>query len=153
MAGERANLPGKAIELKDKITGALGKWGNNLVDTFVADKPKLKPLSVYMKRGLKNGLTRYDDKVKNAVDNVMMFVTDEDGNYDMEQVFDDALAMFKDMDDMNVSLGAFDATIGKGMIKIHIPDNMFTSMLFGKAGAIKITESDILELKNLFLEE
>lgn len=147
------NLTEKALELKSKITDALGQWGNNLIDTFVADKPKLKPLSVYMKRGLTNGLVRYDGKVQNAVDNMMMFVTDEEGNYDMNQVFEDAMSMFKEMDDMKVNLGPLDATIGKGIIKIHVPDNIFTSMLFGKTGAIKITESDILELKNLFLEE
>lgn len=147
------NLPGKALELKSKITDALGQWGNNLIDSFVADKPKLKPLSIYLKRGLNNGLARYDGKVQKAVDNAMMFIGDEEGNYDMNQVFDDAMLMFKEMDDMNVNLGPLEATIGKGVIKIHVPDNIFTSMLFGQTGAIKITESDILELRNLFLEE
>ena len=147
------NLTEKAVELKSKITDALGEWGNNLIDTFVADKPKLKLLSVYMKRGLNNGLVRYDGKVQDAVDNMMMFVTDEDGNYDMNQVFDDVMSMFKEMDETNVNLGPLDAVIGKGMIKVKIPNNIFTSMLFGDTGAIKITEGDLLELKNLFLEE
>ena len=149
----QVNLPGKALELKSKITNALGEWGNGLIDTFVADKPKLKPLSVYLKRGLNNGIVRYDNKIQGAVDNVMMFIGDEEGNYNMGQVFNDVMAMFKEMDETNINLGPLDAVVGKGMIKVKIPNNMFTSMLFGDTGAIKITEGDLLELKNLFLEE
>lgn len=147
------NLPEKAIELKTKIVDALGTWGNNLIDTFVADKPRLKPLSVYMKRGLNNGLARYDRKVQKSVDDVMMFIGDENGNYDMGQVFDDTMEMFKEMDNVDINMGPLVATVGKGVIRVKIPNNVFTSMLFGDTGAIKITESDLLDLKNLFLEE
>lgn len=147
------NLPQKALELKNKVVSSLDTWGNNLIDSFVSDKPRLKPLSVYMKRGLTNGLVRYDGKITKAVDDAMMFIGDENGNYDTSKIFDDVMSMFKDMDEMNFNLGPLDGTIGKGIIRIKIPNNMFTSMLFGDTGAIKITESDIMDLKTLFIEE
>lgn len=155
MAREDVNqgLQAKALELKEKLTRAVREWGNNLVDTFVSGKPGLKPVSVYLKRGLNNAMTRFDGKVQESVDNVMMFIGDENGNYDMKSVFDDLIQMFKEMDETPVKLGMLDATVGKGVIKINIPDNVFASLLFGKAGAIKITESDIIELKDMFLNE
>ena len=153
MADQSANLQQKALELKNKVVSSLDVWGNNLIDSFVADKPKLKPLSVYIKRGLTNGLAKYDNKISKGIDNAMLFIGDKDGNYDTSKVFDDMMAMFKDMDQTDLDLGPLKATIGKGVIKLKIPDNMFTSMLFGDTGAIKITESDIIELKNLFTEE
>ena len=135
------NLQEKALELKSKIVDSIDVWGKNLIDSFVSDKPKLKPLSVYMKRGLTNGLARYDNKITKSVDNIMLFISDEKGNYDTAKVFDDAMSMFKDMDEMNFNI-----------IKIKIPDSMFTSFFFGNTGAIKITESDLTELKNLFIQ-
>lgn len=153
MTNQSANLQQKALELKNKVVSSLDVWGNNLIDSFVADKPKLKPLSVYIKRGLTNGLAKYDNKISKGIDNAMLFIGDKDGNYDTSKVFDDVMAMFKDMDQTDLDLGPLKATIGKGVIKIKIPDNMFTSMLFGDTGAIKITESDLIELKNLFTEE
>lgn len=153
MANQSVNLQQKALELKNKVVSSLDVWGSNLIDSFVADKPKLKPLSVYIKRGLTNGLAKYDNKISKGIDNAMLFIGDKDGNYDTSKVFDDVMAMFKDMDQTDLDLGPLKATIGKGIIKIKIPDNMFTSMLFGDTGAIKITESDLTELKNLFTEE
>lgn len=153
MANQSANLQQKALELKNKVVSSLDAWGNNLIDSFVADKPKLKPLSVYIKRGLTNGLAKYDNKISKGIDNAMLFIGDKDGNYDTSKVFDDVMAMFKDMDQTDLDLGPLKTTIGKGVIKIKIPDNMFTSMLFGDTGAIRITESDLTELKNLFTEE
>lgn len=146
------NLQEKALELKSKIVDSIDVWGKNLIDSFVSDKPKLKPLSVYMKRGLTNGLARYDNKITKSVDNIMLFITDEKGNYDTAKVFDDAMSMFKDMDEMNFNIGPLSGIIGKGVIKIKIPDSMFTSFFFGNTGAIKITESDLTELKNLFIQ-
>ena len=144
-------LKQKTIELKNKMVGSVEEWGARLIDTYVADNQRLKPFSVYLKRGLHNGLARYDDKIQEMLDNTMLFIGDENGEYELGQVFDDAMEMFNDMDEMDVALGPVDATIGKGSIRIHIPRNAFTSILFGDTGAIRITGEDIKELRDLFV--
>lgn len=142
----------KAVELKNKVVDSVEEWGTMLIDTYVSENQKLKPFSVYLKRGLHNSLARYDDKIQEMIDNTMLFIGDENGEYELGRVFDDALEMFNDMDEMDVALGPVDATIGRGAIRIHIPRNAFTAVIFGDTGAIKITGEDIKELRDLFVD-
>lgn len=43
-------------------------------------------------------------------------------------------------------------TIGKSVIRIALPDNPLVAFLFGETGALKVTDTDLLELKALFTE-
>ena len=63
------------------------------------------------------------------------------------------MVIFRDMDEIPFSLGLTAGTIGKGVIRIQIPDNIFTNILFGNMGSIKVTESDIKDLFDLITSE
>lgn len=140
----------KLISLKDKIIDSLEVWADNRIDDFVSQNPNLKVTSVYMKRGAKNYLTRERDKIENVIDNASLFICDEDGNIDADMLFKDMMTMFKDMDETPFGTGFLQGTIGKGMIRFKLPDNPVFNLMFGNTGAIKITEADFIELKDLF---
>lgn len=57
-----------------------------------------------------------------------------------------------EMEEMPFGKGFIRGTIGKGSIRFALPDNPITSILFGKTGAIKITDADLMELKKLLIE-
>ena len=103
-----------------------------------------------MKRGAKNYLARERGRIENTIDNASLFICDEEGNIDADMLFDDMLKMFKDMEETPFGKGMFQGTVGKGVIRLKLPENPVFNLMFGNTGAIKITEADLLELKELF---
>lgn len=140
----------KLLGLKDKMIDSLEAWADNRIDDFVSQNPNLKVASVYMKRGAKNYLARERGKIENVIDNAALFICDEDGNVDGDMLFKDMMTMFKDMEETPFGKGLFQGTIGKGTIRLKLPDNPVFNLMFGNTGAIKITEADFIELKELF---
>lgn len=140
----------KLLGLKDKMIDSLEAWADNRIDDFVSQNPNLKVASVYMKRGAKNYLARERGKIENVIDNAALFICDEDGNIDADMLFKDMMTMFKDMEETSFGKGLFQGTIGKGTIRLKLPDNPVFNLMFGNTGAIKITEADFIELKELF---
>ena len=43
--------------------------------------------------------------------------------------------------------------LGSGAMKIEIPNNLLTNLVFGNMGYIRITSGDLVELKELFITE
>ena len=90
------------------------KWAEGKITSLCTDRPKLKPASVYLKRGLNNWLDREDARIDSMVDNVLLFVTDENGNIDTDVIMTDLIAMFKEMDVQQAFVGSFLVEYGKG---------------------------------------
>ena len=65
-------------------------------------------------------------------------------------LFKDMMTMFRDMDETPFGKGFIKGTIGKGVIRLKLPENPIFNLMFGNTGAIKITEADFMELKELF---
>jgi len=139
----------KLIKLNEKVTSSLETWIEDRIDEFVGSNPKLKMASVYMKRGAKNYLAREKGKIGNMIDSAALFICDENGDIDAEMLFDDMMTMFREMEETPFNMGIFNGAIGKGMIRFQLPNNPIFNLLFGDTGAIKITDSDFVELKNL----
>jgi hypothetical protein len=140
----------KSLELKQKLIDSLSVWADDRITAFANGNPKLKTISVYLKRGANNIIKKYDNEIGKMIENAMIFIADENGNYNLNILFDDIMSMFKNMEEIPVNLGLMTITIGKGAIRIPIQKNAFTSILLGKdIGAIRITESDFVELKNI----
>ncbi|RHI05069.1 hypothetical protein DW182_15790 [Bacteroides sp. AM16-24] len=140
----------KLLDLKNKTIDSLEVWIDGRIDDFVAQNPNLKIASVYMKRGAKNYLTRERGKIENVIDNAALFICDEQGNIDADMLFKDMMTMFREMDETPFGKGLVQGTVGKGIIRLKLPDNPIFNLMFGNTGAIKITEADFLELKELF---
>lgn len=146
------DLNGKALELKNKVTEGVLRWIEERVDSLVEDNPGLRPAGKYLKRGLSNMIRRENDKIEKSIGNLMLFIADENGNYDLDMLLDDALSMFQAMPERPFDLGLFHGTVGNGVIRVQLPDNPLVSFLMGDTGAIKITGDDIKELKSILAE-
>lgn len=142
----------KLNTLKDKIISSVEIWADSRIDGFVANNPKLKTASIYMKRGAKNYLLKKRGKIGDIIDSAALFICDENGNIDAELLFDDLMTMFRDMEELPFGNGLIRGTIGSGVVRFELPDNPVVKLLFGDTGAIRITESDFKELKELFVE-
>lgn len=147
------DLNQKALELKTNLIDSLRTWGHERISAFVKDNPKLLPLKGSLDRFVNNILIREDEWIKGKIDTAMLFIADENGNVDKSMLLDEAMNIFKEMEETKINVGGMDIMIGKGTIKIPIPRNPLTSMFFGDTGAIKMTESDFAELKSLFTDE
>ena len=101
---------------------------------------------------VKNRLSKEGYRIDNLIDNAAIFVCDENGNVNMEILFADMLSVFKNMEEVPFEHGLLKGTIGKGVIRIALPDNPLVAFLFGETGALKVTDTDLLELKALFTE-
>lgn len=139
--------------LKSVFLDNVKEWSNNMVDNLVNNHPHLKVASPYLKRGIKNMIAQEDRRINQALESVALFVCDEDGNIDVNGLFDDVLGLFRDMEESPWALGVIKGTIGKGKIRISVPNNVLTSVLFGDTGAVVVTADDIMELKRLISED
>lgn len=134
--------------LKGDIKTALMQWSESKLNSLCMAHPQLKPMSVYLRRGLTNYIDRIDDKVDSAVDMLLLFVADKDGNIDTDTLINDAVEMFKLSDINQTNIGVFDITYGAGEILLSIPHNPILDVFFGNLGQIKLTAEDLLETKN-----
>ena len=137
-------------ELKSDLLANMEEWANYKIDSLVESRPNLKVASTYLKRGVRNWVARENKRIDSMIDNVALFISDEQGNINTDVIIDDFLEMFKAMDVQEVNMGVFDVEYGKGEIKINIPHNPILDMLMGDLGQIKITCDDIMEIKDLF---
>lgn len=139
--------------LKDKFLDSLDLWLEERIDDMIKDNASLAIPSVYLKRGCHNIINKYEGKISEGIDNVALFLTDENGNINAKTVFDDVMKMFTSMEDATFDLGIIKGVVGKGKVSFTLPDNILTNVIFGKEKAITFNENDFLELKDLLLEE
>ena len=134
--------------LKGDIKTALSKWSESKIAALTMSHPKLKPMSVYLRRGICNYLDRIDDQVDSAVDMLLLFVADKNGNIDTDMLINDAVEMFKLSDIHQTNIGIFDVTYGAGEVVLSLPHNPVLDIFVGDLGVIKLTAEDLLELRN-----
>ena len=63
--------------------------------------------------------------------------------------FEDRMKMLAAMDEVPFGRGIIRGTIGKGVIRIEVPDGPVWGLLFGNTGAIKLTADDFNALRNI----
>lgn len=146
------DVKSRAGELKEKISGSLRGWADGMIDRFVSENPSLLPVGKYFKRGVSNMISWEGDRIGKYVDGLLMFIADENGNYDMNMLFDDMYAMLKSMPEQGFDLGLFHGTIGNGMVRVELPSNPLLSALMGNISAVKITKEDFMGLKEMLMQ-
>lgn len=142
----------KLRALKDKFHESLHTWIDDRIDDFASKNPRLKTVSTYMKRGAKNYLSRESDKIDGYIDSAALFICDENGNIDVNMLFDDFIEIFNSMEEKEFNLGILKGNLGSGAMKIEIPNNLLTNLVFGNMGYIRIASGDLVELKELFMD-
>ena len=140
----------EVCKLKIDLLDNIQEWANYKIDALVTNRPKLKLASTYLKRGVRNWITKETGRINSMMDNVLLFVADENGNVNTDVLINDLAEMFKAMDVQNVKMGVFDIEYGKGEVKINIPHNPLLDMFVGDLGQVRITCEDIMEIKELF---
>lgn len=143
------NIYTESATMKKKVADAIEEWALEIVDGFTSGNPRMTMTGVYIKNGIRNYRKREEAKWDKMIDDAALFIADEKGEVDMNKVFKDAMQYLNDVEEMPISLGLFDGTIGKGTIKIHIPNNMLMRIMFGDNAALVLGESDFLALKEL----
>jgi hypothetical protein len=143
------NIIENAQEAKKQIIDAFEEWVLSIVDEFVASNPKMTVAGVYVKNGIRNYRKKKECEIGEMLDDAALFIADEKGEVNVNKVFADLNQFMKDADNVHVDLGFTDLIIDKGSLKINIPNNWFTNMIFGSGNALVIKESDISNLKML----
>lgn len=136
-------------ELKEHLIPSIEKWVDARIDDMVKGNPTLAIPSVYMKRAAHNLVSRNKDKWGNKIDNLSLFIADENGIINTESVFNDFMQMLKTVEKKPFDLGFLHGTLGDGIISFDMPEGIISALLFGSNKSIAITTDDIIELKNI----
>ena len=67
-------------KLKIDLLDNIQEWANYKIDALVTSRPKLKLASTYLKRGVRNWVAKETGRINNMMDNILLFVADENGN-------------------------------------------------------------------------
>ena len=132
---------------KGDLKSAISEWAEEKVNDFAMHHPALKPVSVYIKRGINHWLDSKDAEINRAIDFAVPCICDKHGNFDSDQLIDDLADMFRLMDEHPIQMGPLNMVIGKGAIMASI-DNPLADMLLGGKG-IRISVDEMLELKEI----
>ena len=138
-------------ELKEKLLESVDVWADARIDDMVKGNPMLAIPSVYMKRAAHNIISKNKDKWDQSIDNATLFIADENGNIDADNIFTDAMQMLKVVENYHFDFGIIHGHIDNGTISIDLPDNPFIAILFGSKRSINFTEEDFAELKDLII--
>lgn len=133
-------------KFKGTVKSALQDWGNAKIDEML---PKNAAAKQFLKNGLNNLLTKYDEKLNVCIGNLFIFVADEKGVIDSDTMVDTLAGIFDEMQKKEYDMGQFHVTAGAGEIMVDFPHNFLIDMLVG--GSVKLTTDDILEFKNLIV--
>ena len=136
-------------ELKEKLLESVDVWADARIDEMVKASPMLAIPSVYMKRAAHNIIAKNKGKWDKSIDNVKLFIADENGEIDADTIFSDMMQMLKSVSDYHFDFGVIHGRIDNGVISIELPDNIATAILFGSKRSINFTEEDFVELKDL----
>lgn len=135
-------------KIKADISQALQQWSGSKIDALITAHPQLKPMSIYLRRGVANYLQRIEGEIDSAVDMLTLFAADEAGDIDAGTLIGDAVEMFKLTDVHEAKVGILDLTYGAGEVVLSLPHNPILDIFVGDLGVIKLTADDLLELRN-----
>lgn len=134
-------------KFKETLLSRLPNWIDERINHLVASNPAMTVVSAYLKRGAHNYLSQNQERISTAIDHAQLFLCDENGNVNPSTVFDDFVAMFQSLPLYPFDLGFVHGTIGKGEVKISLPDNILCTIFFGNIQSISINSEDLLAFK------
>lgn len=133
---------------KESLLENLPHWVDERIDNLVASNPAMMMVSAYLKRGARNYFALNKERIGSTIETTGHFIADENGNINIDTLFDDFKAMFQALPLYPLDIGFIHGTIGKGEIRISIPDNPFCTILFGNIKSIAIKADDFLALRD-----
>lgn len=131
--------------LKGQLKDAMVSWSDSMIDQMLPNKVTARTL---LKNAIGNALTRFDGKINQLVDSAFLVFGDSNGVIDTDSTIDLLCGMLEEMKPTEYSLGFVDLIVGKGEVKLQFPHNIFSDLVVGDLGGVKLTTDDIKELKN-----
>lgn len=141
------NVKNDINAFKGDLKTAVVDWVDEKVSDFVSSRPALKPMSVYLKRGVCRWIDAQDQRINKAMDSLLPLICDKDGTLDTDRFFDDLAEMFRLMDEHTSKMGIVNLVAGKGAVMFSI-DHPLADMLLGGKG-VRITVDELLEIKEM----
>ena len=130
-------------QIKDNIL----KWAGVQIDQMLPDKVAARAM---FKNMASNILARFDHKIDQGVDAAFLMFGDSSGNIDSDTVVNFVCDCLKEMPPTDYALGPIGATLGKGEIRLQFPRSIFSDLIVGNLDGVRITTSDIQEIKKYF---
>lgn len=130
---------------KGQIKDAALNWAGSMIDQMLPNKVAARTM---FKNAIGNIAGRLDGKINQAVDIAFLMFGDSAGTIDTDSSIDMLCNMLSEMKATEYSFGIVDIVVGQGEIKIQFPHNIFSELLVGDVSGVKITASDIKEIKN-----
>ena len=130
---------------KGQIKDAMVGWAGSMIDQMLPNKVTARTL---FKNAIGNMVNRFDGKVNQLVDSAFLVFGDSAGVIDTDTTIDLLCGMLDEMKPTDYSLGFVNLNVGQGEIKIQFPHNIFSDLVVGDLGGVKLTSSDIKQLKN-----
>lgn len=131
--------------LKGQLKDAMVSWSDSMIDQMLPNKVTARTL---FKNAIGNALTRFDGKINQLVDSAFLVFGDSNGVIDTDSTIDLLCGMLEEMKPTEYSIGFVDLIVGKGEVKLQFPHNIFSDLVVGDLGGVKLTTDDIKELKN-----
>ena len=139
----------KAEEFGCLVSDAIEAWALDIVDGMMTGNPQLLMAGVYIKNGIRNYRKHKESEIKEMIDTAMLFIADENVEVNADKVLSDVMCVIKDMDRVPFDWGLISGTLGKGELKLNIPDNWLMRIIFGDNGNVIINEDDLKKLTKL----
>lgn len=139
--------------IKGKMSDGLDLWASARIDDMVKANPALAIPSVYMKRAAHNIISRNREGIERQIDNLSLFIADEDGNINTETIFEDTKKMLSAMEPIPFNFGMIHGAVGGGCITIDLPDNIVTTIMFGSKKSLSISPDDLKGLAEILADE
>lgn len=132
---------------KGQVKDAMQAWAGAQIDQMLPNRVAAR---VMLKNAASNLIARFDAKIDAGIDTLFLMLGDKDGKIDTDTVVDTLCNLLNEMPPTDYALGPIGATVGKGEIVAQIPGGLFSDMVIGNLGGVRLTTSDIQEIKNLF---
>lgn len=130
---------------KGNVKDAIVSWAGEKIDSLLPNRVASRAI---LKNAVGNCLNRYSAEVDKGVDALFLLLGDKEGNINSDTMVETLCGMLDEMPPKNCSLGFFDAVVGRGAIDIRFPNNIFSELIAGDVGGVKITTSDLKQIKN-----
>lgn len=130
---------------KGNIKDAIVSWAGEKIDGLLPNKVASRAI---LKNAIGNCLNRYSEKIDEGVDALFLLLGDKEGNINSDSMIETLCGMLDEMNPKSYGLGPFEAVVGRGAIDIRFPNNMFCELIAGDLGGVKITTSDLKQIKN-----
>lgn len=132
---------------KGQVKDHILSWAGSQIDQLLPDKVAARAM---LKNMAGNVLARFEHKIDQGIDAAFLMFGDTQGNIDSDTVVDFVCDMLKEMTPTDYVVGAIGVRVGKGEILAQFPRSVFSDLIVGNLDGVKITTTDIQQIKNLF---